>query len=113
MKARDLLGENESAIVLFTDGQELHIREDRTGSTSNWKLSRKHDYDKVIVYRRDIETGTNEVYLAVPGDITASSVPGRSVLGLANIECAGITDEGWYAFAEAGSNPVRYLGPRR
>ncbi len=61
MKARDLLGENESAIVLFTDGQELHIREDRTGSTSNWKLSRKHDYDKVIVYRRDIETGTNEV----------------------------------------------------
>lgn len=109
MKARDLIAENESAIVIFTDGRNFHIERDGSGSTGNWKLDPSREYDTVIIYERDWDGESNQLYLAVPIDVLESSHEGRYVIQLKNIRSVGTTETNWLEFAEGGQNPIRYM----
>jgi hypothetical protein len=109
VRARDILSGGESGVVIFTDGSNLHIDDASKGTTGNWKMDPNRQFDKVIIYKRDRETRTNVVYLAIPMGITESPEEGRYVIELANIRRVGITDENWPGFSEGGRNPIRYL----
>ena len=109
MKARDLLASGESAVVIFTSGGDFYIREGGNGSTGNWPVNPSREYDRVIVYRRDERTGTNDIYLARPAAITKSPAENRYVIGLVGIRHVGTSDQNWFDFAEGGPFPIRYL----
>lgn len=109
MQAKDLIDENETAVVFFTRGERFHIGEGGRGSTGNWKMAPGRAFDKVIVYRRDPATQTNEVYVAIPVGVRPNGEADRYIIDLADIRYVGTTEANWTTFAEAGPNPVRYL----
>ena len=110
MKARDLIKENESAIVIFTRGHQFHIFDKGRGSTGNWRIGRKREFDKVIIYLRQEDAPlSNEVYVAIPTRTIDSPEEARYIIELANIRHVGNTGKNWLEFAEGGQNPIRYL----
>ena len=79
------------------------------GARGYWRINLERPFDQVIIYRRHQESGTNEVFTAVPAEMETSPVAGRWVIRLAKIEMVGTTELNWPEFAETGSNPIRYL----
>ena len=108
MKAKDLISTNETALVLYTHGDEFIIQENQRGATGEWKIDPQRKFDKVIIYRRDSDTGANDVFVAIP-IIREKTVENRYKIYLAKIRFIGVTKLNWIEFAEGGSNPVRYL----
>ena len=113
MKAKDLLDENEQALILFTDGTEFDIEDDKTGLTGKWKVNPERVPDRIIIYFRDSSAKDGTVYSAINTGVAPSEIDGRHFIFLANIENVGSTDLDWVEFAEGGQNPVRYLTETR
>ncbi|MCC7449764.1 MAG: HNH endonuclease, partial [Anaerolineae bacterium] len=110
MKAKDLLQDNETAIVIFTDGTHLEINlKNGSGQTGNWVISPKGQFDKVIIYHRNQETKINDVYLAIFISIVRSPEEGRFIVHFKDVQFRGTTDSNWFQFAGKGTYPVRYL----
>lgn len=106
---------------MFTDGRDLQISQDGSGSTGYWIMNPKRLFDKVIIYKRDrrIPNG-GEIYTGIPVQVIPArqaspphnrwpNLDRRFLIGLSNVEPAGITRETWSEFAQTGTNPVRYL----
>ena len=107
-RARDLLKEGESAVVIFTRGSNFQVHGDGTGVTGYWKVTPQVDVDRVIIYRRQPDR-TNEVYMAKPVAVRGPDEEDRYSIELAAVQRVGATEAKWYQFAETQANPVRYL----
>ena len=49
MKAKELLKNGETAIVIFTDGLNLEIDTRTTSQSGVWRVNKKLSFDKVII----------------------------------------------------------------
>lgn len=107
-KARDLLQEGETAVIIFTRGPEFIRHPDGTGLTGYWKLAPRIDVDWLIVYLRKVD-GSNDVYRAKAVAVNRRPDDDRAGIELTSIERIGQTSATWYQFAETQANPVRYL----
>lgn len=105
MLARKLLQPQESAIVLYTAGDQLNKEEGRTG---NWiiNVNRAKAIKHLIIYYR---SNINTIYRAEISRIEESSEEGRRVIYFENLKEIGSTSADWKEFAETNQNPVRYL----
>lgn len=109
-KANSLLRSGETAIVIFTEGPHLHLDPGGTGWTGNWKISSRRRVDKVIIYRRDPKNPRgNDVYIGDHAGLTGPDGNGRYIVKMRGVVCMGRTPQNWYDFADAGTNPIRYL----
>ena len=109
MIAKELISENETAIVVFTKGDNFIINDDQCGSTGFWKINPQRQFDKVIIYKRDSKNRTNEIYIANPIRVIPSPVDGRYIIELSSITLQDITDINWLEFTGSGANPIRYI----
>lgn len=109
MKARDLITQQESAIVIFTDGTHLHMNTDGTGTTGYWVINPERTVDKVIIYHRRQSSDVNDVYIGNYLDVIASPEEGRYNINLTGLHLVDSTKANWHEFAESGANPIRYF----
>jgi hypothetical protein len=109
MKARDLLKNGESAVVLFTRGARFTVKANGSGSSGNWRIGANRNPDKVIVYHRLGSANDNEVFIANWVGIKDSSEENLSVIMFDKCKSAGPTTLNWFKFAEGGTQAVRYL----
>ena len=117
-KAVDLLESGESAIVIYTDGREFECKQDGSGHTAYWAINPGIQINKVIIYRvmnrHDSTSRENYVYVGMPGRISGpfritGCKKARYKIELSNITAQGISDNNWFAFAETGPNPIRFV----
>ena len=109
MKARDLIKPDENVIVIFTHGLHFDLRDDNTGSTGEWDIDPNRSVDRVIIYHRNDEMHTNILYIANHAGVEPANREGRYNIQLTHVQYIGTTSSNWHEFAEAGSNPIRYL----
>jgi hypothetical protein len=113
MKATDFLKPGETAIVVFTDGLNLTIEQDGTGTSGNWIMNPSRRPDRIIIYHRHTadKRVANEILIGQYSGITGP-VPDdhrRYIMTFTNLKNHGTTEMNWSKFAETGSAPVRYL----
>jgi transposase-like protein len=112
----DVLNPKETAIVLFTRGMYLEIRDNKTGSSGNWVVDPDKEIEKIVIYRRDENTTIqrNDIYL---GDYVWPEGPledgKRYRIHFKNLERVGYTENNWKDFADGSANPVKYILNRR
>ena len=63
MKAKEIVKNSETAIMIFTDGRGLTLNKDGTGKSGVWKINKKNSVEKVIIYFRNLSKNVNEIYL--------------------------------------------------
>jgi len=112
MKARVLINDDESAVVIFTDGTHFHFEADGKGTTGYWVISPNHEVDKVVIYQRGESAEVNDVYVATYAGVVPSPIEGRYTVNLKDVRHVGTTDANWHEFAEGGQNPIRYVEQR-
>ena len=109
-EAEALLDAGETAVCLFTQGDDLDMRPDGTGTSGYWKINRRRSIDRVVVYLRDAErSDANELYVADFAGLVGPREDGRYLIQLEHIEHVGFTRLNWRKFARANVNPVRYV----
>ena len=116
-RAIDLVPEGETAIVLLTRGELFTRNADGTGTTGNWKFNPNNgrQISRVIVCyeyndRRSIDVLIADYVGAVcPIETGRYETDGRWVIRMAGIHRVGTTRHNWKQFADAGTNPVRFL----
>lgn len=109
MRAIDVLNPGETALVLFTRGELFIHRSDGTGETGNWRIDPTRISDRVIIYRRTQGGDGAEVFISHHAGWRPSTEEGRWVIALTKISLLGTTHLDWGRFADAGTNPVRYI----
>ncbi len=111
MKARDMLEPKERVIAVFTYGHHFTRNDDHSGSIGHWHIDaeRAKSLDRVIIYHRDEPAGNNKLYIASMHHIEPTSNEPKHVIFFEHCQFAGITNENWNSFAEAGSSVIRYL----
>lgn len=108
MRARALLAPGESALVVYTTGNDFVDNGDGTGSTGWWRILVDDGLtDLVVIYNR-LDNQQTEVYTARP--VSADGpVNHRYRVNLQDVKLMGKTEANWFDFAETGPQPVRYL----
>jgi len=109
--ATDALKPGETALCIYTEGHNLSINADGSGSSGWWVLDPDREVDRVVIYLKASEDRiTNDIYVGDPDDIDGPrQEDGRYRVLLANLQLVGHTDANWYSFAAAGQNPIRYV----
>ena len=115
-KAIDLVPLGETAIVFLTRGDFLTWNPDGTGATGPWKCTpQRRRLNRVIIYfeqgdHLDIDILVGNYDGAVyPVEVGKYVTPGRWMITMTDIKKVGTTSNNWKKFADAGTNPVRYL----
>jgi hypothetical protein len=115
MKAKETLKNNETAIIIFTDGRGLTINEDGTSESGVWIINKNASADKVIVYFRNKEKNTNEIYLGNFIQLLPSTEKGyenRFVVEFGDVNFVGTTDSNWNEFTDTkrgAVSPIKYI----
>ena len=109
MKARDFIKPGENVIVIFTRGLHFEPGDDNTGSTGEWDIDPNRSVNRVIIYLRNDEMHTNILYIANHAGVKPADRKGRHNILLTHVQYIGTTSANWSEFAEAGTNPIRYL----
>jgi hypothetical protein len=112
MNAIELIKSGETAMVIFTRGENFVLHDDGTGETGSWKVDPKRSVQKVILYNRDAVTGENKVYVAVPLALLETELEGRRVIQLGDVKPVGTTKNNWLKFKgtkQGAVNPVKYI----
>ena len=116
-RAMDLVAQGETAIVLLTRGDLLAVNENGTGTTGHWKFNPHSGrrITKVIIYFEDSGSQIRKVFVAdyagaiCPIEVDKYHSDGRWVIRLTGFHEVGTTQYNWKRFADAGTNPVRFL----
>lgn len=107
--ADQLLRPGEVALFIFTDGTELKVDANGTGSTGDWVLDPKRGFDWVFIYRRGRRDEIAELIMARRGDMEERA-DGRFLVNLREVKSVGSTRANWHEFAGAPTNnPIRYI----
>lgn len=115
MKAQEILENDETAVVIFTDGLNLNISADGMSASGVWRIDKNLSVDKVIIYLRNKSKKVNEIYIGDFVELTPSQVKGyenRLAVEFNNAVCAGETDENWNGFTSTkrgAVSPVKYI----
>jgi len=109
--AQEVIGQNQSAVVIFTRGEHFSFDALGNGSTGKWVLDPEtvEEVEKVIIYlRRENET-TNRIFLGNYAGLRPASIPKRHIIRFNRLQEVGTTNANWMEFASAGQNPVSYV----
>lgn len=115
MKAKDILEEEETAVVIFTDGLNLVINDDGSGESGVWVVKKNLSVEKVIIYLKNKTENINKVYLGDFSHLESSEVKDlehRFIIVFNNLELKGTTEETWNGFTNSNQgavNPIRYI----
>ena len=108
-----MLADDDSAIVLLTDGTNLKIFGGGFATIGDWVIDRNLAVDKAIIYKRDKVNNRIEVFLGKPLDVFRSMKTfGRYVVRLSDVNFVGITENNWCDFTQSkkgATNPIKYI----
>ena len=116
MIAKNIIENDESAIVIFTDGTNLKIFDGGFATTGNWVIDKNLAVDKAIIYKRDRANNQSEVYLGTPLDVFPSKTQRRFVVRLSDVSFVGTTERNWCEFTESkrgATNPIKYINKNK
>lgn len=110
-KARDFIKPGENILVVFTEGMHFELSDGNTGVTGEWdvKPDRARSVDRVLVYHRNNETNTNELYIANRVRVDLARREDRYNIQLNHVQYIGATSLNWPDFADTGMKSFRYL----
>jgi hypothetical protein len=107
----EVIGPNQSAIVVFTHGEHFSYDVGGNGSTGKWVLDPEvvKEIDKVVIYlRRDYEN-VNRIFVGNFAALRTSNIPNRYVIRFTGLKEIGTAEVNWPNFSGAGQNPVGYV----
>ncbi len=110
-KARDFIKPDENILVVFTEGMHFELSDGNTGVTGEWdvKPDRARSVDRVLVYHRNTQTATNDLYIANRVRVDPARREDRYNIQLSHVQYVGITALNWNEFADTGMKSFRYL----
>lgn len=113
MIAKNIIEDDESAIVILTDAKGLKIFDGGFAITGDWLIDKNLTVDKAVIYKRDKTTNRTEVFLGKPLDVFPSTKTfGRYVVRLSDVSFVGTTETNWHEFTESkkgATNPIKYI----
>lgn len=113
MIAKNIIENDESAIVISTDDKGLKMFDGGFATTGDWLIDRNLAVDKAIIYKRDKATNRTEIFLGKPLDVFPSTQTfGRYVVRLSDLSFVGTTENNWCEFTESkkgATNPIKYI----
>ena len=112
MIAKNIIEDDESAIVIFTDGTNLKIFDGGFATTGNWVIDKNLAVDKAIIYKRDKVNNRSEVFLGKPFDVFPSKMLRRYIVRLSDVSFVGTTENNWHEFTQSkkgATNPIKYI----
>ena len=115
MIAKNIIEDDESAIVILTDGTNLKIFDGGFATTGNWIIDKNLSVDKAIIYKRDKTTNRTDVFLGTPFDVFPSETHRRYVVRLCDVNYVGTTENDWCEFTESKKgaiNPIKYINKK-
>lgn len=115
MIAKNILGDDESAVVISTDETGLKIFDGGFATTGDWKIDKNLAVDKAIIYKRDRQTNRTDVFLGKPMDVFPAKTHSRYVVRLSDVNYVGTTDNDWCEFTESkkgATNPIKYINKK-
>lgn len=115
MIAKNIIEDDESAIVIFTDGQGLKIFDGGFATTGDWIIDKNLAVDKAIIYKRDKQANRTDVFLGTPIDVYPAKTNKRYVVRLSDVNYIGTTENDWCEFTESKKgaiNPIKYINKK-
>lgn len=112
MIAKNIIEDDESAIVILTDEKGLKIFDGGFATTGDWLISENLTVDKAIICKRDKLSNRIDVYLGKPLDVFPSKLNKRFVVRLSDVSFVGTTENKWHEFTESkkgATNPIKYI----
>ncbi|SRR6266446_7943218 len=92
--ADQLLRPGEVGLFIFTEGANLTIGSDGSGSTGDWVVDPRRRVDWVIIYKRGSTPTHNELWMARCGNYEGPRSD-RYGIGLRDAHRVGSTDANW------------------
>ncbi len=110
-KARDFIKPGENILVVFTEGMHFELSDGNTGVTGEWPVDPSHagSVDRVLVYHRNNETNSNDLYIANRVRVDPARRADRYNIQLSHVQYIGATSLNWPDFADTGMKSFRYL----
>jgi hypothetical protein len=115
----DLIEPSERVLAVFTTHVELDsnlkINSDGTGYTGDWVIRKNPGVDRIIIYKRNKNRISEENILykgrisSIEGPLSRYLDKKRYRIHFYQLKEIGSTNEKWSAFADCGTNPVRYF----
>ena len=109
MNGRELLQPGETGLFICTDGLNLVVHPDGTGSSGWWVLNPKKRFDRVLIFKRTSGRSDGAEILSARCVGYEGPDERRYNLRLINIRHAGTTPQNWREFTGGTQNPIRYL----
>lgn len=112
MIAKNIIADDESAVVIFTEGKGWKTFDGGFAMTGDWILSKDFAVHKAIIYKRDKLNNRNDVFMGTPIDVFPSKLARRFVIRLSDVNYIGTTDNNWCEFTESKKgaiNPIKYI----
>jgi hypothetical protein len=112
MIAKNIIENDESAVVICTDENGFKTFEGGFAMTGDWVIGRNFAVDKAIIYKHDKETNRSDIFLGTPLDVFPSKQAKRFVIRLTDVCFVGTTENNWCEFTESkkgATNPVKYI----
>lgn len=112
MIAKNMLENDESAVVIFTDGKGWKTFDGGFAMTGDWVIDKNLAVDKAIIYKRDKSKKRTDVFLGKPLDVFPSKLKRRYVIRLSDVSFIGTTANNWHEFTESkkgATNPIKYI----
>jgi len=109
--AQEVIGNDQSAVVIFTHGEHFIYDPAGNGSTGKWVVDPEtvEEVDKVIIYLRRGNESINRIFLGTYAGLRSSDIPKRHIIRFSRLQEVGTTKSNWTEFASAGQNPVSYV----
>jgi len=116
MIAKNIIENDESAIVILTDGTNLKFFDGGFATTGDWVIDKNLAVDKAIIYKRDRVNNRSVVYLGTPLDVFPSKNFRRYIVRLSDVSFVGTTGNNWCEFTESkkgATNPIKYINKNK
>jgi hypothetical protein len=111
-RATDVIQGGETAIVLFTHGDNFRLDPKvGDGESGNWKISTDslEFVNRVIIYFRKHGEDKNRIFLGDYCGYRKSEEPGRLIVRFTGLNEIEGTDLNWIEFSEGSQNPVQII----
>ena len=115
MKAKEIIKNKETAVMIFTDGKNLEINSDGKGKSGVWRINKNASVEKVLIYFRNKSKNVNEIYLGnfiqlIPS--TEKDYANRFAVKFDDMKFVGFTKLNWNEFTDTKQgavSPVKYI----
>lgn len=110
-KAEELVKPGETAVVVFTRGDQMSFDQQGEGKSGNWKVDPKslEGCDKVIIYKRGVSVDDNRVYIGEYMGIEPSPELGRFIIFFSKLVDVGRSTSNWLQFGGGSGGAFFYI----